>query len=115
MSRKQRLLQEKFIALWIPSQSESDLSFKLIMSGLILMLSTGCFDLSPVVALPCGGPSECASPRSCVKGRCVAACYQDEDCAQDEVCERQLCVPKALTSLMTAGEMTAGEMTAGEM
>ena len=86
-----------------------------------LISLSACLDLVQDSPIPCGGPDDCSAPRQCVMNQCVAACYNNDDCAQNEVCTRQVCVsqqdlsaneiPEAET---TAGETTAGETTAGE-
>ena len=60
-------------------------------SFFISFLCSSCLDLQ-AIDLPCGGPANCSSPRQCIEGQCVAACYDDTDCEQGESCVRQLCI-----------------------
>ena len=91
------------------------LTHSVLFIFLLSCMLIGCFDLIESADAPCGGPDDCSSPRQCIEGQCISACYNDEECALNERCDRQLCViDNLLEGESTAGESTAGESTAGE-
>ena len=77
---------------------------------LSLLGLASCINLSSTPPAPCGGEGPCSAPRTCLDGRCVAACYVDEECADGELCELGLCVPQAITGGVMSGAEVGGAM-----